>query len=63
MLLGCTTEYLQHAVYHNAIELNDVFTNVISSGTAFVMLALVEKFRPRRQDAMDERAFILRDIE
>lgn len=63
MLLGCTTEYLQHAVYHNAIELNDVFTNVISSGVAFVVLALVERLRLKREDGVSEKAFILRDLE
>jgi hypothetical protein len=63
MLLGCTTEYFQHAVYHHAIELNDVFTNVVSSGVAFMLLALVDRLRTKRPDTVNEAAFILRDLD
>jgi len=53
LVLGCTTEYLQHAVYRNPLELNDVFTNVFSSAVAFCALALIAKYRERHQKPND----------
>jgi hypothetical protein len=47
LLLGCGTEYLEHAASGQRIELADVYVNLIASGVAFVALALVEGYRKR----------------
>jgi hypothetical protein len=49
MMLGFGTEYLEHAASGRAIELADVYVNLIASGVAFVALALVERYRRRLQ--------------
>jgi len=44
-LLGWGTEFLQHSISGQPIELNDVFTNVAASGATFLVLGLVWRFR------------------
>jgi hypothetical protein len=47
LLLGWGTEYLQHLFYRNKLERNDVFYNLLTSVSAFAILALVEQIRKR----------------
>lgn len=49
LLLGCGTECLQHLVYRTSLEFNDIFTNVLSSLSAFGILALVARSRKPRE--------------
>lgn len=44
-VLGWGTEFLQHSMSGQPIELSDVYTNVSASGAAFLVLGLVWRFR------------------
>ena len=45
LLLGCATEYMQHLVYRNTLELNDIFINLVTGIAAFSLFALIERSR------------------
>jgi hypothetical protein len=45
LLLGYGTEYMQHLVYRNALELNDISINFITGVAAFSIFALIDRFR------------------
>jgi hypothetical protein len=64
LLLGCTTEYLQHALYHNAIELDDVLTNIMTVAIVFGLLSVVAIYHKPAPHPTDEGIpFILSDLD
>ncbi len=64
LLLGCTTEYMQHAVYHNPIERWDVVTNLLTIVTVFSLLALIYRNRkPAPPSDSEGIPFILTDLD
>ena len=48
VLLGWGTEYMQHIVYRNTLEWNDICTNLASSFVVLGLIALVSHFRKVR---------------
>ncbi len=47
LLLGCGTEYLEHAVSGLPLELSDIYVNLFASSLTFVVLALIGRYRNR----------------
>jgi hypothetical protein len=45
LLLGYGTEYMQHLVYGNALEFDDIFINLVTGVAAFSIFALIDRSR------------------
>ena len=66
MLLGCASEYLQHRLYDVPLELNDVFTNILSGAAVFGGLAWWARHRkPATEPPLEGEhvAYIMRDLD
>jgi hypothetical protein len=60
LLLGCTTEYLQHKIYRNPLERYDVLINTCSIAAMFALLALLSRQRKHSGTHSNSGALALR---
>lgn len=66
LLLGWGTEYLQHRLYDNPIEMGDVLADILAASLAFGSLALWARYRkPPAQLPLEGEhvAYVLRDLD